>query len=206
MPGCLDCPTSDTCALCNDTGQFALSGTTCACNAGFVLAGSQCLTCGSAIPNCLTCTSAVMCTSCESGYFVDPITRLCLTCASAMPGCLTCSSSMACTSCDSAAQFGLSGSVCTCNAGYVLLGTECVTCGSAMPNCETCSSATICTSCSSSYFVNATTSQCSTCLNAMPGCLTCTSSSACTDCDIASQFTLSGTTCVCSTGYTLSGT
>ena len=160
-----------TCLTCNNT---VTNCTTCNINsANPYLMNNQCLTacpptyynvsltgtcvlCATANINCVNCSSASTCLSCDTGFVFFQSTS----CLSVTPSgyvnisgiavactgdCGTCS--IATDNCTSCKTLNLEGNNCvtTCLAGFVPINQICVTC---TPNCSTCSiTQTNCTSC-----------------------------------------------------------
>ena len=82
-------------------GCTAANGFKCVtCNPNYYLnTSSICTPCSSTIPYCQTCTSALLCSQCVSGYAINPISYTCDTCSLNMTNCVTCISKFVCTIC-----------------------------------------------------------------------------------------------------------
>ena len=105
---------TETCRTCNTLTFFN--------NATFATA---CVNCPSP---CLSCTGALVCTSCQAGYYLNGAT------------CISCGDN--CSSCD--------GTSCsTCRSGYGLTNNR--TCARCSDNCIDCTSDDRCTSCRNDY-------------------------------------------------------
>ncbi|CAG9335719.1 unnamed protein product [Blepharisma stoltei] len=163
---CAMCKVSDgNCLTCSDPTHMsaapacacptngALSGTTCTCNTGYYFSSNT--VCSACDSNCAACSGTA---------------NICLTCVdtthmSAAPTC-------ACP-----ANGALSGTSCTCNAGYYF------------------NSNTVCSACNNS---------CATCTISASNCITCvdpTHMSAAPACACPANASLSGSTCICNAGY-----
>lgn len=227
ITGCLSCSSGTTCLVCDVTGHFLLSGSSCVCAAGYALSGASCVPCSTTLAGCLLCTSQTSCISCDlSGQFITNPTNssecicnpgyylsggVCLACTTTgMVGCIDCSSATVCTSCNSTGYYMLSGSTCSCINGYYSSGSSCASCGS-LVGCLLCTSATTCTSCNSVELFQLVGSACTCidgfylsgndCVPCPVGCTICDSTgTSCSSCDTAEGFVLSGSSCVCATG------
>lgn len=111
------------------------------------------------LSNCLVCTTATSCSSCEAGYFLNSLLR----CQQCIPNCASCSNTV---SCD------------TCQPGYFYNSTA-LACQVCAPFCLTCSIG-ICSSCLTGYYPSL--DKCIPCANAIANCVTCNSASSCTKC------------------------
>lgn len=146
--------------------------TTCtACDSGYELRGTSCITL-----HCATFSGA-RCTACDQSYFLNPsgtscnrCSETCAICSGSATYCLTCSENMTWKAgtreCILPECVVMSGMQCVeCSVGYfVNSSARCYWCN---PTCETCrGDANSCTSCNSSYVLTAS----STCV--IPNCQT----------------------------------
>lgn len=145
--------------------------------------------------NCISMTSATVCSGCFVGYKLSPDLSSCVadtscntdsSCVVCSPGsylsggkCAVCSSLPSnCASCDSSMS-------CTkCMDGFYLSGTTCVTC---QANCLSCNSATICVRATDGYYIQLgpktklsgvlapCSSPCATCIKTDKFCTSCVS-------------------------------
>jgi hypothetical protein len=61
----------------------------------------DCGTCGSFMAQCTQCTSSKVCTACDPGYYVNPLSpNTCQSCGTAITSCVSCTSATVCTLCD----------------------------------------------------------------------------------------------------------
>lgn len=153
--------------------------------------GNLCGTCSSLIPGCLSCSSGVQCTACDtiahwqlvtnlqgtfcrckSGYYLprgvaSPTCQVC-----SIDGCLECESATVCLVCDGTKYRQLSYGKCICEPGLLHSLADCY----------------------------------SPCMTTLDGCLTCSSPSVCLTCLAGGNWFLSGSLCLCDSGYFKSGT
>jgi hypothetical protein len=149
-----------------------------------LLAETGCL---SKVPNCVTCSTAIKCKTCKTGYYlIKPGDIICDTCPNFYPNCVTCTSTV-CSTCStgfilSADKLSCAPSSCTvancitcpvktsctvCATGYIFTLGKCVlNCGA---NCIQCTSPTACTACATNYYVDAM-GACSLCSTAIAFC------------------------------------
>ncbi|CAD8193166.1 unnamed protein product [Paramecium pentaurelia] len=171
---CIQCPTE--CSLCS-------SSTICsACNSGYYLSGSSCLSC--TLPS-VHCGSPC---NCSSGSYL--VGSCCYPCQAP---CSECSGSATfCTSCVDSTNQSTSTCDCTLPTKYLNALNNCSDCASPCVNCSSLSS---CSSCINTYYLQGTSCQACT-----SPCVNCnTSSTDCTSCiDSAHQTT---PTCACVSGY-----
>ena len=120
---CISCTNSATCLTCQPS-YFILPSTgsnVCTCDTAsqyFSNPPNGCQQCGVIISGCITCASDmltpspfIICTQCQNGYYIDPVTQFCVPCPST---CDTCNSGPICTSC--VATYSLmGGTMCACN-------------------------------------------------------------------------------------------
>ena len=163
--------TSGMCAACNQTACLGCTGgvNNCtSCQTGKYLFENGCLTlcptqyypingtCVRCVAPCLTCSSATVCLTCTTGYFLDIDSRCVTTCSNisyiglnstcqlCTNNCRTCSGTLTnCTSCE-ASQYLLFNNTCVraCSSGYYNnVNSTCLACVSP---CLTCSSRTVC--------------------------------------------------------------
>lgn len=71
--------------------SFCISG----CNANYFPSGSSCLVCSSFLPNCITCTSKILCAVCPAGYYINTSGG----CSLCVSPCVNCNNLTYCTSC-----------------------------------------------------------------------------------------------------------
>lgn len=170
-------PNSDNCLTCST--PYFLTGSTCTltCPTGYYGDTLNCVKCPD---NCASCTSANVCTSCTTPYYLknekicvsdcsadsltneygDSSDNLCKTCASE---CLLCfgTSNSNCTSCTSTNFLISESNTCTqyCPTGYYgeSSSSKCKSCNS---NCTQCTSADVCVRCKSGYYYNSTLKIC----------------------------------------------
>lgn len=222
---CYYCAYTGLCSQCNATLDFRYMSNTSRCIPlpGYYDSGaSQAVPCIAS--NCLTCTSAVICTSCPPGKFltssktcgVCPVnclncssTTICVVCATyykvSLGTCIPdCSSILNCSTC-SVTSGNLS--CLTCALGYSLVSNACIqVCGDGMLlSPEVCDDGNIlngdgCSSnCSieTSYYcvINSTTTL-SACSLCTANCLNCTSAAVCTVC--SPNYLVSGSLCTLS--------
>ena len=111
-----------------------------------------------------------------------------------------------CLTCVSGATLQFPGQ-CYCNSGMVAVNNSCSTCSY---KCSTCDSTGRCLSCSDPKRDINNNCNCpdgfydnlqSSCLACNSGCKTCSSQNVCTTCDATQNKNLSGTSCVCNSGY-----
>ena len=112
IPACALCKNSSVCYGCN--GGYYLSGTSCSscdimegcatCNSslncttclpGFYKAGLTCSRCYTPLPGCLQCSTALICSQCDTLYFLT-LGGKCSSCSS---NCIYCNSSSFCLDC-----------------------------------------------------------------------------------------------------------
>jgi proprotein convertase subtilisin/kexin type 5 len=96
---------------------------------------------------CLTCTSAKNCTSCNTGFFAN-IT--CINCTSKITNCTAC-------------KFNTTLTCSSCNIGFTpnVNGTACVKAPCNVSNCNLCGATIlVCANCTNGYYANASASQC----------------------------------------------
>lgn len=163
------------------------------------------MTCKKCPYNCVTCSSATVCTNCDAssnrqlnstactplpGYYDDGSSTAAKPCASS---CSTCSGSA--TNCLS------------CGSGYYNSSFSCISCNSAISGCLSCSNSSycnqcsgggsgpFCTNCATNQYVSLVDGSCQSCAVAMSNCQSCISSTQCTICQ--STFTLSSGSCGC---------
>ena len=160
---CLTCSISITnCTTCNTSSAnpyFFTNQclTTCPQTYYNVSVTGTCVLCVTANINCVNCSSASTCLSCNTGFVFMQSTSQCLSVtptgfvnisgiAVACTGeCKTCS--VAADNCTSCNTLNLEGNLCvtTCQVGFVPITQACLAC---TPNCSTCSgSQTACLSC-----------------------------------------------------------
>ena len=200
-PNALVCTTG--CLYCDSTGC-----TSCDTANDYVLSGSSCVLCSSAISGCLTCSNLTSCSTCDTAgnYVLSGSTCVCQVgyalnggvcqlCNVTLANCVQCSSTTVCTSCVS--TFQLSSSICDCGVGFYLSGTGCLQCSLSIVGCLICSSAGVCGTCdtANNFVLNGSTCVCvngtyldgSTCVSCpltISNCLSCTSSTTCTSCAV----------------------
>ena len=103
--GCSTCSSSTACTSCSTTLHFASApnlAQTCDCDSAFIFDPSNvCVLCSSTLPNCDTCSSQSICTSCNFNYTLNTTASpaVCISCYSIMIGCSTCNLTN-CLSCD----------------------------------------------------------------------------------------------------------
>lgn len=156
--------------------QFFNGDLTCIeCNTGFYKNSNiSCLPC---LINCVECKEALICSKCEVGYTLDPIS---LNCVKLIPNCSTfqydnITGSSFCENCEP--MFGMKENdstkcfpcyiencdICVlgndyelycsvCKTGYTFVNGACTLCSSFIPNCEICKDSLTCLNCSSSHF------------------------------------------------------
>lgn len=212
---CSTCITYQICTQCNTNYQLSPGNTSC-------------LACSLNVVNCQSCVSTTNCTKCISGYYLANITA-CVSCDTTITNCQLCDQNGTCTQC--VAPYFLYNSTCfvctldgcssctgastcgSCGLGYYLnANNTCAICQDT--NCLNCSSALICQVCKSDFILNPTKTGCicqtgsivtGVCISVL-GCVTATkvnTISTCLFCDSLGNFIISGTTCVCKTGYKL---
>lgn len=188
--------------------------------------GSSCTSCAYNISNCNSCVSSYNCTGCLAGYYLQNITK-CISCTLSVPYCNNCTGNGSCTSCVLGYYLANSTTCLVCNivgcsnctaattcvnciSGYYLNVNLCSTCTD--PNCINCTAVNQCYQCSSDYILNADNKTCScssgwpvtnVCIN-VTACVTAAkvnNVSTCLFCNSLNNFIVSGTTCVCKTGY-----
>jgi hypothetical protein len=139
--GCTACSTTGVCISCNDMLHYLLDTTTSTCIAasGYYLNASYIPElCSIAMPGCLDCTSATVCTICDTflnyqlslgqcdaadGYYLD-FNFIPVKCN--IQGCYLCSSATVCTNCSSATNFimDINGDcICDSSAYFVFIPT-----------------------------------------------------------------------------------
>lgn len=108
---CNYCP--DGCASCNSTGVCT------ECSSGYVLNGTQCVSCSTIDVPCIACdVNLTTCIACDIGHYL--MNNTCLECA---PGCINCTDDTKCEKCSS---------------GYFLNSTQgCDPCINSCRECET---------------------------------------------------------------------
>lgn len=139
-------------------------------------------------------SSQSVCTSCESGYYLDTPT-LCTKCTTP---CANCTDSVTCTDC--LPTYTLTVSSCGCNQTasmfYSAITDNCQLCSLIIPNCQTCIliSGTFvrCFLCEPGTYLTNLSQTCSPCSSS---CTECSSFSTCTVCPIG--YTLSIGQCIC---------
>ena len=89
--------------------------------------------------NCLECSSAMKCSSCEDGKYLDSSS-----CKDCSEGCAKCDNTSLCTECTNIESMELEGGVCKCMDGYFLSGDLCIKCNS---DCLICTSSSYCKTC-----------------------------------------------------------
>lgn len=146
-PGCTNCSETQ-CFACNSSANFMLSGSVCACSAGYYLSAGICMPCNTSMPNCASCTNSTNCLACTSRFLLNSDNSSCISCSSIIAGCLDCTTSAQCTECSST-NYLLSGGSCVC-VGSTYQAADglchschysCLTCnGNASNNCLTCDS------------------------------------------------------------------
>jgi len=153
---CSACAVSQ-CQTCNTTP------TKCdQCLSNYFLSGDK-LTCTACSDqNCLICSSAALCTSCKSGYYLS------------QSSCKACAQSN-CASCSSAAKCD------QCISGYTanLTQISCAYCP--FQTCQRCDSDYQCAVCNPQYYFNNVSNSCMSCQS---NCLNCTNSTICTQCSV----------------------
>lgn len=204
--GCTSCSTAGACLSCDDMLHYTFNAATSACDAavGYYLNSTFIPNlCSAAMPGCLECSSASVCTRCDTflnyqllsgnceaanGYYLDN---------SSMPvkcnilGCYLCSSATVCTNCSAVNNFVMDANgdcVCDTSAYFVFASpiSTCVcTAGRYLTSNATCDTIPLCPANNS-------------------GCLTC-ASNVCTLCDSASGFVSSSPYCLCQTGLYFDG-
>ncbi|CAG9316198.1 unnamed protein product [Blepharisma stoltei] len=202
---CLTCSTSSTaCTSCDDSSNMNLNTNTntctckdpnasfntvttkCACNSGYWGTPGSCTACQSPCSSCTT--SGTTCSSCVAGYWLNGIN-----CFPCVGPCATCSTSAsACVTCDDSAHMTQNGDVCTCTDQNAYFNTQTLLC---QCNAGYFGSPNACTACSP---------QCSTCTNTAGNCQVCsdpTHMTAAPACSCPTNGVLSGTSCVCNSGY-----
>ncbi|CAG9335755.1 unnamed protein product [Blepharisma stoltei] len=224
-PACATCENSaGNCLTCSDTTHMtaapqcqcptngALSGTTCTCNTGFYFSAdtvcsacnANCATCQTSAGNCLTCSDTIHMTAapqcqcpangalsgttctCNTGFYFSADTVCsacntnCATCSGAANNCLTCvdpTHMSATPTCACPTNGSLSGQNCVCNTGYFFSSnTACTACN---PSCDSCTG---------------TAANCATCVDP-------THMTAAPACACPANGALSGTTCICNSGF-----
>lgn len=167
--GCLTCSTDPN--ICINCGDYKY------------LLNNQCYSCAA---NCITCTSAITCQTCVTGYGVASDGS----CKSlTVNNCVAYDANFTCTKCDF--NYILGNNLCTlnqtcnatktctsCRSGYYISSGQCLVCPT-LSNCDTCDSTNSkkCISCSTGFYLNSR----GTCV-ACPqtGCVACTSQTVCT--------------------------
>jgi hypothetical protein len=143
--------------------------------------------------DCLTCSNAISCTSCEGnrvidskqacvcklGYFDDSVTTDCVSCSRTPYFCESCLFST-CLTCSPQSNRVLISRYCACASGHYALGSSCIGCSSF---CTSCSSytASSCLSCSPGWLLSNQQCVCPpgqspvgvACQDCHPSCLTC---------------------------------
>lgn len=179
-----------TCQACNATSAYCLAcvldnsnAVQCIeCGVGFYLNAGACSRCGS---NCVTCSAASTCLTCELGNYFNSTDSTCRSCS---PGCAECSANGTCES---------------CSVGYYLAGTSCTSCSTL--GCLTCGADLKCLSCTPGYYYISATKVCDLCATPLANCLQCSASNVCTQCAYGYALTISGPNTVCSSCTALSG-
>lgn len=149
----------------------------------YLTSESKCTACPSV---CLACTSATVCTSCISGYFLASGT-----CYEIIPFPCSAQTQNSCTKCYYGYLF--SNGQCTldsscngtstclsCSKNYYLSSGKCLACTTNAAVCDYCkdSDPAVCQQCTTGYYLSGTT--CTTCVSAMTGCTRCKSKFFCT--------------------------
>lgn len=178
--GCLTCtPTKGNCQLCDIANNFVQQSGKCVCKSGYTLIQASCKACPTLLSNCVTCTSASVCTSCTNRLYALSAGS-CKLCSAIMSNCVNCSSESSCLSC--------------INNTFALSSNRCVACSALLVGCIQCATPTVCTSCNATAHLVLFMGQCvcatgyamvanvcTTCSSLFVGCAQCTSST-CTLC------------------------
>jgi len=155
------------------------------------------------INNCTICQTSTSCSSCNAGFFLNPIFR----CTACLLNCINCTNATVCnqcangffynsTACAPCAQFCtncLNGACRSCQAGYYPNGFQCVFCASVLPNCLQCATGTACSVCPQGFYSSGTASGCILCSSVLVGCSRCALALICSTCQAG--FYLVGSTC-----------
>lgn len=149
------------------------------CASGYVLVNGACRLCSSFMPNCNTCSSTTLCSTCYNGYALTAGNLGCDKCSNTIPDCVSCSSSTVCTSCP---------------YGYALANpTTCQLCTVTLSNCKQCTNITRCIYCDSGYALTSGNT-CQSCSSFISDCLLCSNSATCTKCTPGFSFSPSACT------------
>ena len=146
MANCQTCTDNSSCLQCQlglhySAGQCQTCNTYCLnctasvcfnCVQGYAPSVSVCIDCSIPMPRCLLCSSAAVCSLCESTYIFKPSTRQCVLCSSLMANCLLCNFTNNCQKCQSG-YYSLTFKQC----GVCTFDVE-VCCGNYVDNCRNC--------------------------------------------------------------------
>jgi hypothetical protein len=135
------------------------------------------------ISMCQVCSSSTSCSTCNGGYFINPLQR-CSPCSS---NCLTCPSASVCKTCSPG--FFLNATFCqvcpiyctsctgqqcvACQSGFLATANQCMSCSAIMLNCITCTAPSACSLCLTTFYFNSNTKGCVLCNDTMANCYTC---------------------------------
>ena len=143
---------------------------------GFTPSNAVCMSCATAMTDCLECSSVSVCTRCREGYFYDSNNRRCSACGSSMPDCQLCDLKNNCLQCEAGFYQQAFNKCQKCHYSVA----QC--CPNFVSNCLTCRSQVACEACQLGYFLNNQTTACSPCAGLFDEhCSACTSSS-CLEC------------------------
>ena len=151
---CIECDKADTCLKCQENVDREVKDGKCPCVQKFFENNDTCVACG--MNGCLECSSASVCTSCDSGNNWEPnpdnqqckcmekyveVNNLCESCP---VGCNICDSNFTCSQCDTTNHFVLDGTGgCKCDSFYYFDDTSSV-CNLCIAGCEVCTNGQEC--------------------------------------------------------------
>lgn len=179
---CLTCSSANNCVTCADSYYY--NGSTClicpafctsctstkcnSCQSGYTPSLNMCFSCRNQMPQCLTCTHALICTQCATAYYFNYNQFNCISCNVTMPNCQFCTGFNGCDQC----YYGFyRASMATCSPCNYKINA---CCQNYVANCSICKSNVTCSICQNLYYLNSYLT-CSPCSDYSTSCVLCSS-------------------------------